>query len=401
VLKGSRQVGKTTILQNIHKYIDSNKLGNVVYLSADDLSQSNLFSDPEVLINYIKQTTSFPDNFTFLIIDEFQVIDQAGIFLKNIFDKYSNQLQLIVSGSSSLDITKNLEFLTGRSIEFNIDRVSFREYFKYLHQPKSSVFSLNQFEDAKLWYKTMENKIDNAFESYLIYGGYPEVLIEKNLENKKVLLKSIIQTYIEKDIIHFLKIENINAFNNLLKLMASQSGNLVNSAEVRKTLGISINTLKKYLEITEGTFVFKFLKPFSTNLRTEMTKMPKVYCLDPGIRSFLLDSWSTEFAISGHNIENFVYLNLKSQFEENKIHFYRTISGAEIDFIIEKQESQILPIEVKYKTIESSNLPLSIKNLQNRYENRTQPPIIMTKNQFECSENLIQIPVKMLPFISL
>jgi len=404
ILKGSRQVGKTTLLKQIEKELaEKNPASAVVYLLADDLDNKPIFNSPASLELYLKQFHGFPSKYIYLMIDEFQVINQAGLFLKNIFDKYKSKLQLIVSGSSSLEITKNSEFLTGRAIHFDIARINFKEYFDFANQTETKRIDLEDFKKLVLFYQTLRPKLEVALKEYSIFGGYPEVITTRKAEDKKIILKSIIKTYIEKDIINFLKIENVSGFNNLIKILSSQIGSLVNANELSNTVNLAGNTLNKYLDILAGTYIFNFVTPFYRNIRSETSKMPKAYILDLGIRNYLLRSFDFDTLNSsgtmGNIMENFVYLALLSQNPKDYLHFYRTISGTEIDFVIEKENEKNILCEVKYRS--KVKLPLTMKNFQKRYPDLIGQKIIVTKDLLKKESNVCYLPAVLLPFVKL
>ncbi|PJA86614.1 MAG: hypothetical protein CO141_03830 [Candidatus Moranbacteria bacterium CG_4_9_14_3_um_filter_42_9] len=398
ILKGARQVGKTTILRQIIADIQKkDKDSAIAYLRADDKENSQIFQSTATLEEYLKRTHGFPAKFVYLFIDEFQVIDDAGLFLKNIFDKYRDRLQIIVSGSSSLEITKNTEFLTGRSIDFDIQRISFREYFNYENKSGIKPIPLKNFAELELFYKTFSDKIDIHFKEYLAFGGYPEVITTLENQDKETILNSIVKTYIEKDIAGFLKVENVTGFNNLVKILSAQIGNLVNLSEVSNTTTLSRNTAEKYLAILIGTYVFHLVTPFYKNIRSELSKMPKVYALDIGLRNYFTRSLDSDNRLNGGVVENFVYLHLLHQYKKEYIHFYRTIGGAEIDFVIEGAENNILLGEVKYGA--KAKVPVAIKNFVERYPNSVAQKIIFTKNTLrQEADGIIFLPVSLFPF---
>lgn len=401
ILKGARQVGKTTLLQQIIVEIQKkDNISSIAYLRADDMESAQIFQSSATLEEYLKRIHGFPLKFVYLFIDEFQVIENAGLFLKNIFDKHRNRLQIIVSGSSSLEITKNTEFLTGRSIDFDIQRISFREYFNYENKSNIKPIQLSDFQDLELFFKTFSNTIDLCFKEYLAFGGYPEVITTTEHKDKEIILGSIVKTYIEKDIAGFLHVENITGFNNLVKILSSQIGNLVNLAEVSNTTTLSRNTAEKYLDILIGTYVFHLITPFYKNVRSELSKMPKVYALDIGIRNYFTRSLDSDNRLNGSVVENFVYLHLLNQYKKESIHFYRTIGGAEIDFVIESAENKVILGEVKYRT--KTNIPVAMKNFSERYPNSVAQKIIFTKDQLKKeSDGTIFLPANLLPFINL
>lgn len=401
ILNGARQTGKTTLLKQIKEDLTKNNQNfAVVYLLADDIENESILSSPASLELYLKQFYNFPSQYIYLIIDEFQVIRQAGLFLKNLFDKYKDKMQLIVSGSSSLEIAKSGEFLTGRAIHFDIARITFKEYFDFVHQTETKKIKFADFSKLELFYQTFRPKLEMALKEYLIFGGYPEVITTKGSDDKKTVLKSIIKTYIEKDIINFLKVENVSGFNNLTKILSSQIGNLVNANELSNTTNLSINTLNKYLNILVGTYIFNLATPYYKNIRSETSKMPKSYILDFGIRNYLLRSFNREnFAAEGSAIENFVYLTLLSQFAKDYLHFYRTISGAEIDFVIEKENGKNILCEVKYSL--KASVPLAMKNFQKKYPDLVDEKIIITKDLLKKDGDVYYLPAVLLPFAEL
>jgi predicted AAA+ superfamily ATPase len=399
IIKGARQVGKTTILKQLQEHIEKTfPEKHSLYLSADDLNQQQIFSSLDNLESYISQKTTFPNGFTFLFIDEFQYVKQAGLFLKNIFDKYKgkNNLQIIVSGSSSLEITKNQEFLTGRALEFMVERISFKEFFIWKEKIKNNTFLLKDFKDIKIFYQNFQHSLESSLKEYLVFGGYPEVLTTKTTQNKKIILESIIKTYLEKDIASFLRIENVSAFNGLLRILSAQIGSLINISNLSQELGIATETIRKYLNVLEGTYVFQRIRPYHRNVRKEIVRMPKIYILDSGIKSYFSRSWDINQIILGEVIENFVYLTLKTKFQDDYILFYRTKSGTEIDFITKIENDKINLIESKYRSNPRTN---ALKNFRNKYPDTVKHSIIITKDKIGFNNNTYYIPAVIIPFI--
>ncbi len=397
IIKGARQVGKTYILKEIKEDLEEEEK-KVVYLLADDLDNSSILRSPANLEMYLNEYHDFKNNYIYLMIDEFQVLSETGIFLKNIFDKYKGRLQLIVSGSSALEINKNSEYLTGRAIHFNVNRINFKEYFNFKEGINIKRFDLSDFNSLNIFYDTFKSKLELYLNNYLKYGSYPEVLTTEGLSEKEDVLKSIIKTYIEKDIINQLNIDNITGFNNLIKILSSQIGQMVNNHELVNTTNLSLNTIKKYLEILVGTYIIDLVTPYFKNIRSEISKMPKVFVLDIGIRNYLLRSYSLNEESIGRLIENFVYTTLKSQYEKEYIHFYRTNIGSEIDFVLEDKENNLTICEVKYRN--KVNMPVIMKNFSKKYDNISRK-LIITKDLLKKEDNVYYIPAVILPFINL
>lgn len=401
ILKWARQVGKTTLMKELQRDISNkDQRAKTVFLYADKIDTQHIFASPENFIHYLKYTHNFPNDFLYIFIDEFQFIQDAGIFLKNIFDEYKQNLQIIASGSSSLEITKNTEYLTGRSINFYIDRISFWEYFSYTHDISLPHLTLENFHEIQEFYTVFGQKLERDLISYMSYWGYPEVVTRDDIKVKETILSQIVQTYIEKDIIHLLHIENITAFNNLIKILASNIGNLLNIHELSNTLNISMPTLSKYMDILEWTFVFSKVPPYFQNVRKELSKMPKIYVEDLGIKNYSLwELWAISKKIDlWAEIENFIYNELSKKFEKRNIYFYRTVSKAEIDFVVEVSYKNYILFECKYRN-KKTRIPVVMKNFENSYGKS--PKIIITKDYLDKDEDIFYIPASLFSFVHL
>jgi len=180
-------------------------------------------------------------------------------------------------------------------------------------------------------------KINEHLEEFTIYGGYPEVVLAKNNEEKETILRNIYTTYLLKEIKEILNIADDFKLSKLLKALALQIGNIIDYAELASLTE---------LNILEKTFICKQIKNFHTNKRKELRKSPKIYFQDPGFRNISIDNFSKQRTDLGALNEQFIANELEKKGIETK--YWRTQSGAETDFIIERQQ-KITPIEVKTK----------------------------------------------------
>lgn len=395
VIKGARQTGKTTLLLQLKQYLEENGC-RVVYFSIDREYNNPVFASPKRLAKFLNdQYTLSPTSKLYLFFDEFQYLDDPGIFLKVLYDSLKDRLKLIVSGSSSLEIAKTREYLTGRKIEFVLERFNFREFLKARSDINyTQRFKINTpISEMNEFYQVYHQDLKFHFIDYINQGGYPEIVLTDPWSKKKEKLKEIIQSYITKDIVDFMRVENITGFNNLIALFSEGVGNMVNKNEITNTLGIDFRTLSKYMEILQYTFVFSFVPPFFKNIRKEISKMPKVYSNELGLITMYRDKTFSDFnLIPGAIIENMVFLHLKEFFN---VFFYRTISKAEIDFIVE-YGGMPLPIEIKFR-----NKPtISSKIYRSFKENyKSDLFIVISKETLKKEEDKIYIPILLLPFL--
>lgn len=165
-------------------------------------------------------------------------------------------------------------------------------------------------------------------------------------------------------------------------MLAQQIGNLVNVSELANTLGVHKTTVQKYLQLLEGTFMYKRLTPFYQNVRRELSKMPKIYALDLGMRNFAAGHFG-EVALRGDRgamAENFVFTELLRMIEPPAdLHFWRTQTQAEIDLIIQLPSAAI-PVEVKFTTMKLPQLSRSFKSFISEY--RPKLGLTFTKDYF-------------------
>ena len=396
IIKGARQTGKTTLLSILKKKLQD-KDKKVVYFSIDQELNNPIFTNPRYLLRFLKDQENIDENhFCYLMLDEFQYIQSPGMYLKVLFDLASDYIQVIATGSSALDISKEKEFLTGRKIEFILERFSFLEYlnsqssFNYNYQWKIG----DPIDDLEEFYQIYKEDLEQFFVDYVNWGGYPEVSLMQSIKKKEIIIRELLSTYIQKDVSDFLKVENISGFNKLVTYLAFQVGNLVNVNELAGTLGLNNRTINAYLDILKHTFIFEFVPPYYFNKRKELSKMPKVFANDMGIIHYSTNALYSQYKmIPGNLVENFAFIHLK---KNDTLNFYRTNSGAEIDFLIQ-QHNLFIPIEVKFR--KKVSIPVIFNNFSKNYP--ISCSIILSQDTIKQEKNVYYIPVPLLPFIKL
>jgi len=367
IIIGPRQVGKTTILDQIEKYLlQEQKVSsnNIFRFNLDVVTDRTLFNSQEDVITFIKSRKKEGEKI-FFFIDEVQRIENAGSFIKGVYD-LNLGIKFILTGSSSLEIKAKIhESLTGRKKVFQVFPLTINEYLRYIDPELFRVIrdgnDVLDFDLAKLM---------KVVSDFSVFGGYPRVVLETNTNKKIAILEELYTSYLDKDIVGFLKIKKIDSFNKLISLLSVQVGSLLNNNKLATEVGIEVKTLNEYLNILENTFVISLIRPFFTNSKKELVKSPKIYFVDNGLRNFALTKFSDLKSRDdkGAIFENAVATELvKNVKTPNTIHYWRTDQKAEMDFILRTGSGELIAIEVKAKNMEKVMLSRSYYSFLNKY----------------------------------
>ena len=361
LIVGPRQAGKTTLMVMLKKHLESQRK-KTLYLNFDIEADQQFFTSQQNLVQKISLEIGKDGGYVFL--DEIQRKKDAGLFLKGIYDM-NLPYKFIVSGSGSLELKERIhESLAGRKRVFTLPTVSFLEFVNYKTEYK--------YENRPSEFFTLEvNAIQRLLEEYLMFGGYPKVILQETADAKRKAISELYQSYIERDITTLLNVKKTAHFSALVRLLASQIGNLVNVAELASTLGISVKTVGNYLWYLEKTFLVDRISPYFKSIRKEITKSPIYYFGDLGMRNYALGVFGASPIPSetGFLFQNFINNLLKEKIEHTPagIHYWRTTDKAEVDFVID-QIRAVIPIEVKYKKLVNPVVTRSYRNFLSRYK---------------------------------
>jgi predicted AAA+ superfamily ATPase len=320
---GARRVGKTLLVKEILAKVNE----PVLILNGEDINVHD-----KLAIRSVENYKQILGTYKLLYIDEAQKIPEIGKKLKLMIDKIEG-LRIIISGSSSFDINKNDgEPLTGRKYTFTLYTLSENEYT----QVENNI-----------------NKMDKIRER-LVFGNYPELLHLPDRQDKVDYLNEMISSYLLKDILVYEHIKNSQKIFNLLRLIAFQIGEEVSLQELGIQLGISKNTVEKYLDLLSKVFILHKVEGFSRNLRKEITKNSRWYFLDNGIRNAVIANFNPIHARNdiGALWENYMiserlkYQSYKRISSNN--YFWRTYEQQEIDWV-EERDGSLFGYEFKWK----------------------------------------------------
>lgn len=331
---GARQVGKTTLAKDISNKLESEGK-RVLYLNCD-LAEDN------AAIN--TNSTSILERLLFnidvLLIDEAQRLDNPGLTLKIIYDNFPN-VRVLATGSSSFDLKNKLsDPLTGRYLDYTLYPFSFSEVLQTDEKTTNRVL--------------LKNQADALLPQIMLYGLYPEIYLANTPEQKQVLLERIIESYLFKDILTFQRVKNSQAIKDLTKALAYQIGSEVNENELSNRLKIDRKTVANYIDVLEKAYVIISVHPYSKNPRREIGSHHKIYFVDLGIRNALIGDFNpVEIrADAGLLWENFLYVERKKLFANAGksviSNFWRSYSGAEVDYIEKVPSEEPGAFEFKY-----------------------------------------------------
>lgn len=375
---GARQCGKTTLVNNILDKLKT-RGEKINRISFDNQKILQLFeNDIDSFIElHIK-------GFDILFIDEVHYSKDSGKKLKYIYDNFN--IKIFISGSSSAEISiHSLRYLVGRIFTFILYPFSFKEFLKAKNPKLINLYEKQDYKEAII------KELNWYLKEFLLYGGYPRVVLSKTKEEKKKVLENIFNIYLLKEIKEILDLSEDYHLIALLKALSLQIGNIINYDELTRLTGYTYYDLKKYLNILEKTYISSLVKPFFTNKRTELVKNPKVYFFDMGFRNICIDNFSEERSDMGSLYENFIFSELIKKNE--KVKFWNTKSNAEVDFIIEKQK--IIPIEVKIN-INKAQITKSFSSFIKKY--RPKEGYFLSLN-FEGKTKIDNCRIDFLPFV--
>ena len=332
VLYGARQVGKTRLVKDILTDIDPKK---ILMLSGDEEKTEQVFSSRN-----LEQMIRMTSGYEILFIDEAQRIENIGLNLKLLYDSRP-QLKIIVTGSSSFELASSIqEPLTGRTWTYHLYPIAMCELTSHL----------------------TPYELTNKLESYLVFGTYPNVFSLNKESDRCEYVNSLTTNYLYKDILEIEGIKKSSKIKKLLQLLAFQIGNEVSFTELGQQLDMNKKTVERYLDLLEKFFIIFTLTGFNRNLRKEVSRKPKIYFCDLGLRNAVINNFNSLENRNDRGLlwENFI---ISERIKYNAYHkrfvssyFWRIYTGAEIDYV-EEGQSQLHGYEIKWNR--TANAPVS------------------------------------------
>ncbi len=286
-----------------------------------------------------------------LFFEEAQHLEEAGLFLKGLVDRKPGA-PILVTGSSSFHLhARTRESLAGRATRTRLLPFTLSEVLQDIPGKPDAIRS---------------RLAEERFSRHLTIGGYPSVWLSETPES---LLTDLVEAILLRDASDLFRIARPDAFRRLLRLAASQAGNRINLSEWSSILGVSRDTVASYLEILESSHVVSVLPPFAGGRRSEVTSTPKLFFVDNGIRNRLVHDFKPldDRVDKGAALENWVFTELwKSLPDGASLHFWRSSSGAEVDFVLVRGDV-VAAVEVKAERLRRATLPRAARSFAEAY----------------------------------
>jgi hypothetical protein len=394
VVTGARQTGKTTLCEYLLP-----RLLNLpfAYISFDDPDERLRFQHSAItILESLEQPL--------IILDEVQKIPSLFDPLKYVVDKQKKSglnKNYILTGSSQLLLMKNIkETLAGRVALFHLYPFSLSEVSGAGSSPlMTKIFrekTLN-YKDVKLFNISAPDVIRNAINfrnEHLAWGGYPPVWMRKSEVDKLNWLKDYRQTYLERDIFDVGQVANIDTFAVAQKILCARTAQIFSISEISRDLSISVNTVKRYINLLAMSFQCHLLRPYYENIGKRLIKSPKIFFPDVGLNRIVLGDTKVS---SGASYETWIFSELikwkQLQPVEPDLFFYRSAGGLEIDFLI-CGERTILPVEVKVSEKVSYADGRAIEQFISEHKKTSTIGIIVYRGKFlqEIRKNIWAIP---------
>ncbi|MDR1196913.1 MAG: ATP-binding protein [Candidatus Nomurabacteria bacterium] len=333
VITGPRRVGKTTTLKWL---LEQTRSQNKLFLDLENLADRAIFeaTDYNDVIDALQARGLKTDDKIYLAIDEIQFLPNVTSVIKYLYDHYD--IKFYLSGSSSYYLKNHFsESMSGRKFIFELLPLSFQEYLDF----RGVKYRLPELEltDKPSFNTQAYGELSNEYDTFIEYGGFPEVVLADSTEVKQRLLTEIYSTYINQDALILSDFKSTTDLRKIVALLAVRIGNRVNVSELSDITGLSRETVSNYIEFLTQTYLIRSAPVISTSQSVRVRNLKKLYFVDNGIASV-----NAELS-SGQKFENAIAAQLSRYGELN----YYDNNKQEVDFIVRTPDKNLFAVEVK------------------------------------------------------
>lgn len=379
-LVGPRRSGKTfyfyQLIKDLSEQVTNDK---IVYINFEDdrILPLDVKELDNILEAYYELYPGNKDKEIYIFFDELQNIKSWELYARRIYDK--EKIKLFVTGSNSKLLSKEIATsLRGRTLTFNIFPLSFAEFLRFnqIHPDKNAVYSKKRFEIKKL------------FEKYLNLGGFPEVVLEKNQLELKIL-NNYFEIMIYRDIVERFSVRNTILLKTLSKFLltnvAAQFSINAYYNSLKETTAVGKETIFEYASYLEEANMVFFMPLFSYSLKKQQANPKKVYCIDNGLRNAVSFKFSKD---EGRLAENIVFIELKRR--EKEPYYWK--NKGEVDFIIKNEDKSLTAINVSYTDEIDKRETGSLLEFKKEFK-KTKELIILTKDTKKNEKGIKFVPL--------
>ena len=313
---GPRQVGKTTLVKQWQSQHAS------IYLDLERNSDLNKLSDPELFLGQHTDKT--------VILDEVQHLPQLFPLLRSLVDDHRRPGRFVVLGSASPALLR-------QSSESLAGRINYLEMFP---------FSLRETTEQISW------------QDLWLYGGFPEPALSQKPTYVQTWYRNFVQSYVQRDLPQYGLPADPRVTRQLLQMIASANGSILNYSTYAKSLGLTVPTIKTYISFLNNAFLVSLLPPWHANVKKRLVKSPKIYLRDSGMLHYLSGIKSYDALLGnillGNSWEGFVLSQVAAVLpSDDEMYYYRTQDGAEIDLLVRRNNQWLLATEIKFTSAPS------------------------------------------------
>lgn len=323
-LVGVRRAGKSTILKQLINYLQEDQktpAHNIFFLNLEHPYFLEYASDvkylEKIFEDYLK--IALPKGKIYCLLDEVQFFQNWPVFIKAHYEQ--KNIKFIITGSNSQLLSSDLlTLLSGRTLPIEIFPLSFKEI----------ILNAKIDSDDSIALSKNRNLLRNLLDQYLSYGGFPEVALLSNKDTAFDILNAYSRTIIYQDVAKRLQLKKPLDLEKLFYYLISNISAPFSYNKLSKLFDLTDKTIKEYIQALEDSFLLFQLEAFSFSIKQQIRSPKKIYSIDLG----LINSVAFRFSENiGKLLENAVFLKLKR--ESHPLYYYKTVSGYEIDFVIQ------------------------------------------------------------------
>jgi predicted AAA+ superfamily ATPase len=376
-ITGVRRCGKSTLMYQVINYLieKGEKPENILYFNLDEpFEDKSIGLLDRIFEEYIELHA--PKGRKYIFLDEIQNVKSWEQWIKKFYDLYGQEIKFLLTGSNSSMLSDQLSaLLTGRMITQHIFPISFQEYLN---------FESFELKDPDV----QRNEILHYFNKYLFKGGFPEVVLEEDIDINHLRLTEYFNSILLRDIVVGRNIRESAKLIELANYSLSNISTLLSYSKISKATGLSVNSLKEYLLYLEQAYLIYQLNFFSYSFKDSISiRMPKkIYCIDNGLRNSAAFTFSVD---EGRLAENLAFVELKRR----KVEFFYWKEKREVDFVVKGKDRMLTGINCTYTDQIRQGEIKSLLEFKEHFGEKVSRLILLTKNVEKDDNDISYVPL--------